>query len=486
MAVQNTQQDNRIHSTVYHKRDRRINDIIRRCKKSEVINLYNIDALMLFRAETAHVQFDMLSNHRPYLLFHGAVEGVYLPAKTGLLFPNACDQLDFRNDFRVDSAITYALSDAELSVLATNGLFNPDYSCQGRVIGSLLEIPCKVDYYAIANTPITFIEIQDRLSLHTSTSKTGYKSLVAAFLPYSMQKHNMEEFPNLVQAEEYNRDASEIRKRKLYDSKAIGFETDPHGRTMKDGASFVEVAQDRIKQRLQQQMQKSNVLELSAEDTSKQITDAVTTIKQQIDKTKHQTLFDLEHNANKVEAATLDARLDDLANRMIYAGAQEIPVTVKGIKEQSLVEKKPVGQNDTNMTDPLTDTATSADTVAAANRAQNAAEKIGKLDNNIHQNMFDAEETAQDIVKTTLSRKEKLAQRRQKNIQIQQRALEAAEDEVKQGMTKREVNVSLPNGPKSESKKDTTTAKAKMDRQLESDILSSEIDMDELIKTLGV
>lgn len=477
-------QDNRIHSTVYHKLDSRVNDIIRRHKKSDIVNIYDIDTLMMFRVEAAHIQFDMMENHRPYILFHGRTEGVYLPASSGLLFPNACDHLDLRKDHPVEATLHYVLSDVEISVLAQNGLYHGDYSCQGRIIGSLLEIPCKTDYYAVINTPITFIEIQDRLSLQTSTKRTGYKSLVSAFLPYAAQKHNLEEYPVLVQAEKADNSHSEIRKRGLYDSKAVGFDVGTHGRTMKDGASFVEVAQDRIQARLQEQMGKSNVLGLRVDKTSQQITKDVAMIKEQVDKTKKQTLFNLEGNANKVDVATLDARLNDMANRMVYAGAQEIPVKTDPIEVSSLVEKKPDDQNDVVMTAPLTNVTDDVNTINAKNRAQNVSEKLSQLDEDMHHKVFDAEDTAKSVVEKTLSRKEKLQQRAAQRRQIQQRALEAAEDEAKKGMTQRESDVrDIIVNPKTGEKKETN--RAKMDRHMQADILANDIDIDELIETLG-
>mgnify|MGYP007057787812 CR=1 FL=1 len=64
--------DNRTHSTVFHKGDSRVNDIIRHHKKSEIIRLYDIDCTMLFRVESANVQFDMFQNFQNQLIsiFH--------------------------------------------------------------------------------------------------------------------------------------------------------------------------------------------------------------------------------------------------------------------------------------------------------------------------------------------------------------------------------------------------------------------------------
>ena len=482
--------DNRIHSTVYHKSDSRLNDILRRCKKSEIISLHDIEAMMLFRVEAAHIQFDMLQNHRPYIVFQGKTDGVFLPAKTGLLFPNACDQLDFRQDKPIDALVTYALSDLEIATLANNGLYNYDYSCQGRIIGSLLEIPCIIDYNAIANTPITYVEIQDRLSLKTSTRKTGYKTIVAAFLPYSAQTHNLEERAVLVEAEEFDRNSTEIRKRALYDTKPIAFETMPLNRQMKEGASFVETAQDRIQNLLQNQMAKANVLEMDTSETSKQIADAVKDIKSQTDKTRKQTMFELEQNANKLEAATLDARLNDISNRMVYAGAQTIPVETEDLNIKPLVEKPAPNVNDKIMTTPITETTDTPETIAETNRkneeqAKQAAADIAERDDKLHQNMFDAESTAKDVVDKALTRKEKLAMRRQQRRLIQQRALEAGQAEASGDMTTREQNSGKDTGNATTGEK-PASAKAKMDNQLKSDILSADIDIDDIIETLGM
>ena len=43
--------DDRIHGTVLHKPDRRVNEIVRKHSKSDIINLFNIDCCMLFRVD---------------------------------------------------------------------------------------------------------------------------------------------------------------------------------------------------------------------------------------------------------------------------------------------------------------------------------------------------------------------------------------------------------------------------------------------------
>lgn len=501
-------------STVYHKRDSRVNDLIRRCKKSEIISLYNISAMMMFRVEAAHMQFDMLNNHRPSVLFHGKAEGVYLPASTGLLFPNMCDELDFRPDRPIEAAVQYALSDEEIATLAANGLFNYDWSCQGRVIGALLEIPCLTDYYAIANTPITFVEIQDRLSLQTSTRKTGYKTLVAAFLPYESQRHNLENHPKLAQAGEYNRDGSEIRKRSQYDSKAVGFKPEfaDQSRTK---ASFVETAQARIQEKLHAQMEKADVLGIGAQQTSKQIADAVNTIKDQADKARQRTMNDAEGNAGRIDAATLDARLGDMRTRMAYEGAQGIPLERPGIPAESLATKKSADENDRSMSTPLTATTLTPEAIIAENRRaaedaskkqpgagsdkidggedapkaldESAAETIESKSDTIHENVMDSEAVAGDIAGKVMTRREKLAQRRRDAIEAQKRIVSAGEAEASKGLTKREADIEILDARKAAENSGGQRVKADMrkdgslNRGTDDDILGGDVDIDELI-----
>ena len=493
--------DTRRHSTVYHKKDHRVNTLIRREKKSDLISLYNIECQMLFRVEAAHIQFDMLNNHRPFVLFHGKAEGVYLPASTGLLFPNMCDQLDFRPDYPVEAAVSYELSDVEIATLAGNGLFNYDWSCQGRVIGALLEIPCAVDYHAIANTPITYLEIQDRLNLRTSTRKTGYKTLIAAFLPYNAQKHNLEKYPKLMNAEEYDRDNASIRKRSLYDSKAVGFMpefADPDH----DTVSFVEAAQTRIHKALEEQMKKSNVLETKAEKTSKSIVEAVDTIKSQADKAKSRAIAEAGGDEARVDTAVLDARLNDMKVKMAYQGAQDIPIEQAKIKADPLVEMKPADRNDTSMSTPVTKTtltpdklieenrkiaqanavieseaesAAKAESAKAAIESGDAAEIIESADNKIHGNVMNAEAVASDVKDKVMTRKEKLAMRRQQAAITQQRMIAAAEEEERKGLTERKPDRELLDARKlSEQAKETKAAVANMPKtdKFEDDILA--------------
>lgn len=476
--------DNRTHSAVYHKRDRRVNDIIRRCRKSDIISIYDIDCCMLFRVEQAHMEFDVTQNHRPYILFGGKAEGVFLPEKLGLLFPNMCDQLDFRNDYPVDAGMQYALSDLEIATLANNGLFNSDWSCQGRIIGALLEIPCKVDYSAVAGTPITFIEIQDRLSMKTSTMKTGYKTLVTAFLPYQAQKHNDERHASLVEGKAFDKSTSEIRRRSLYDTPAVGFGADSRTSGIQGGATFVEAAQARIQARLKEQMDKADILGTQKAAGQKVVGDTVSetvkSIQSQLDAQRSKAIQDADEAGTKLQTSVLDARLNDMSQKMIYAGAGEIPVAEAKAEAKSLAEPKPVGQNDETMCRPYTD-------LVGAPAMEDAVDKIDGMRQRMHEAVASAEETAEAVTKT-LSRKEKLAQRRAERSAVAARAREAinkaATEEAAKGLDKRDVD-------RTAEIKDEQTGELKREvlekKDLEGDILSEKgVDIDDVIRGMGM
>jgi hypothetical protein len=464
--------DNRTHSTVFHKGDSRVNDIIRHHKKSEIIRLYDIDCTMLFRVESANVQFDMFQNFRPYIVFKGNAEGVFLEERTGLLFPNRCDQLDFRQDHRVPVQIEYLLADVELATLASNGLFNSDYSCQGRIMGNVLEIPCKIDYYAIVNTPLTYIEIQERMNLKTSTRRTGYKTLVASFLPYAAQKRNIDERPKLVKPSIKGDSKSAIRQRDLYESKAVGFNTSPSQRTMAMGADFIEVAQSRIQQRLQDAMQQGNILDVEVAATSNQIVGAVQHITNKQKEQKAAVIAAHDGSASDINRAELDAKLNDMATRMVYAGANTIPVNVASIQAKPLVEAKPVNKNDEIMIRPLTEVQSTVGSNATSEDSSNVIET--KTDG-MHEQVFETDAVAGDITKT-LDRKKKLMDRRQQRMQIQQRMNDVNADDVPN-----ENKASEDKKAVSEDKKENTE---KLKAELKNDVLAGNVDINGIISNI--
>lgn len=476
--------DNRTHSAVYHKRDRRVNDIVRRCRKSDIISIYDIDCCMLFRVEQAHMEFDVVQNHRPYILFGGKAEGVFLPEKMGLLFPNMCDQLDFRKDYPVDAGMQYALSDLEIATLANNGLFNSDWSCQGRIIGALLEIPCKVDYSAVAGTPITFIEIQDRLSLKTSTMKTGYKTLVTAFLPYSAQKHNEEQHASLSEGKAFDKATSEIRRRSLYDTPAVGFGADSRTSGIQGGATFVEAAQARIQARLKEQMDKADILGTQRDANRKQagdtVSETVKAIQDQVDAQRSRAIKEADESGTKLQTSVLDARLNDMSQRMIYAGAGEIPVSEAKADAKSLADPKPAGKNDETMCRPYTD--------VGAEKMDDAAGRIDAMRQRLGDAVPEAESTASDIADKAMTRKEKLAKRRAERAAVAARAREAidkaANEEAAKGLNHREVD-------RTAEVRDEETGELKREvlekKDVEGDILSGEgADIDAIIRDMGI
>ncbi len=465
MAAAQEFNDGRIHSAVFDRRDPKLNDLIHRFKKSELMTIYDVDCTMLMRVRGAYVQFDMNENHRPYLIMYGNAEGVYLEPKTGLLFPNGCDQLDFRPDYPVETQVNYDLNDIEIATLATNGLYHNDYSLQGKVIGNLLEIPCRIDYSAIANTPITYIRIHDQYAIQTNTKQSGYKTMVATFLPYDLQRHDVEEHAKVIHISKMDDKKSLIRQRDAFEMQALQFQEPVRHSKQSEGADFVKVAQDRMTERLRDSMSKGDVLGTNTGNkTAANIVDTLTMIKNQENTEKRNALLNADNDPDKVDGAGLSEKMSDMAQRVVYAGAENISVDPGKIPAEPLVDKKKPGKNDARMTSPVTDTKTA-----------DASNIIEDKSQEMHGKVFDAEETAKDIV-TKLSRKDKLAQRRKNQAATRAKQLEAA-NQTAPAMSP-EMAEKMPNTAKVER----TVSKDKNDVFSEG---FSGKDLDDLINSLG-
>ena len=472
--------DDRIHSVVYHKLDPRVTNIIRQHKKSDIINLYDIDCCMLFRVEQAHMQFDMFQNYRPYILFQGQADGVFLPKKMGLLFPNACDQLDFRTDRAVPVEMTYALSDTEIAVMAGNGLFNNGWSCQGRVIGSVLEIPCKVDYAAIARTPLTFIEIQNRMAFHTSTMQTGYKTLVSAFLPYAAQKHNVEHQAAIVEGPSFHMGESEIRRRTAYEPKPVGFGAESGSEVVAKGADFVASAQSRIKQKLAREMAKSDVLGIRETVAARHdgaavadnIAKSVAAVREKTNAERERALKEAEQAGIKVRVSDIDAKLNDMASRMVLAGASQIPIEQAKLKAETILPDQPSELPPEVMTDPI-----------------RSAEMVRDKDDKIHHAVADAEQTAGSIsgdLKQAKSktRQQLLAERRARKAKIAENVGKAMEEagKIMPGDGKSQDTGPAPDSKTAGPRVSRTASASKQGTSADGDILAGNVDIDEILK----
>lgn len=485
--------DDRIHGAVLCKSDPRASAIIGQHSKGDIINLYNIDCEMLFRVDQAHMQFDMLQNYRPYILFAGYAEGVFLPKKMGLLFPNRCDQLDFRDDYKVPVQLTYALSDTEIAVMAGNGLFNRDWSCQGRILSSVLEIPCKIDYAAVARTPLTFVEIQDRLSMHTSTMQTGYKTLVSAFLPYQAQKHNLEERAAILDGPSVSRDDLEVRRRIQYEGAQVGFGAGDDIPSLAKGASFVDVAQARIRQRLKDQMEKGDVLGVKPDDgrsknpekTADDVAEAVRAIQQKTASERKRLMDEAAQRGIETHVSDIDAKLDDMAARMIYAGAEAIPLKTPGLRSEPLVKGPAPGLRPGAMDGPLSEKIPGEDS---------SPEDIEARDARVHQSAAAAAEAVTDIagtikgVKERKTRQQILAERRAA------RAAQADHSKVREAMeaegtvddSVKAVRHPSEAAPAKTPGKPRTASASAATGAVKDDILTTEIDIDEMMKGIGV
>lgn len=473
--------DGRMHSTVFDKRDPKLNDLIRRFKKSDILKLYDVDCTMLMRVRGAYMQFDMTQNHRPYIVMYGNAEGVYLEPKTDLLFPNGCDQLDFRPDFQVETQIEYELSDVEIATLAANGLYRSDYSLQGKIIGSMLEIPCTIDYCAIKNTPITFIGIHDQLSILTNTRRTGYKTLVATFTPYELQKHDAEPHAEIIHIEKLDDKRSTIRERDKYEMQTITFEEPIRPKTARTGRDFVQTAQDRMAERLREGMKKGDILDGGkAQKTTKEVTEAVALIRDQSEAAKRHAMAAADGDASQIDGKALSQDMADMAQRVAYSGAEAIPVDAGHIPAVNLAGEKPAGVNDGIMTEPLTDVKSEPKPEAFDK------DTIDANMNKLHGEAFEAEKTAADIVEK-LSRKERLAARRQNQAAVRARQLAAAQgQEIPVQQLTPEEAASMPNTAKVQDKNKKDQEKAMLD--LEGDVFASgfsDKDINEIIQNLG-
>ena len=259
---------------------------------------------------------------------------------------------------------------------------------------------------------------------------------------------------------------------------------------MADGASFVEVAQSRIQKRLRDQMAKANMFGTpAAGETAKAVADAVTSIKEQTDKARKKEVQQTEDAGHKVEQATLDARLNDMASKMIYAGAEVIPVDRPKVDAKSLAEPKAPGRNDDVMTSPTTDVTKKPGT----DRMDDPVSVIDDLNDRIHSAAHDAESDAAAAVaavkdvKRTLSRKDRLAQRRaeqQARLRQQQDAMTTAgKEEAGKGLEHRDADVEVKVENKVTGKVETRVQEKK---SLDGDIISTDVDIDALAREMGL
>ena len=252
----------RRYAPVFSKNDPRVFNLLTKVPKKDVIHIYDIDVLMMFRFRSASLDVDPIKNYRPSVYLYGEVEGVFLDPNKNLLFPNRCNQLNFRPDYLVTTVIKYDVTDAEIAVLSRTGIYNEGFEFQGKALNTLLDIPCKIDYYAIMNTPITYIDIQDQYHIVTNSKKSGYTTLMSMFTPFDKQANHLIGADSVdktkhVTTVDYNLREREAMSTSLKKDDVISHST--QFENAESAASFVEKTTSRVRDKLKDAMQSGNI-----------------------------------------------------------------------------------------------------------------------------------------------------------------------------------------------------------------------------------
>ena len=254
--------DNRRYAPVFSKNDPRVFNLLTKVPKKEVIHIYDIDCFMMFRFRSASLDVDPVRNYRPSVYLYGEVEGVFLDPSKNLLFPNRCNQLNFRPDYLVSTVIKYEVTDAEIAVLSRTGIYNEGFEFQGKALNTLLDIPCKIDYYAIMNTPITYIDIQDQYHIVTNSKKSGYTTLMSMFTPYDKQANHLIDGQSVDKTKQISTVDYNLRERENMSTSLTKDDIIAHSTQFSDAeaaTSFVEKTTDRVRDKLKEAMQIGNI-----------------------------------------------------------------------------------------------------------------------------------------------------------------------------------------------------------------------------------
>ena len=373
--------NNRRTAPVFNKNDRRMYSILKKVSKKDIIKIYDIDVMLLFRLRNVYSDVDYADNYRPYTIMNGEIEGVFLDPKKNLLFPNHCNQLDFRKDFPVYATITYDLQDNEIGVLSRIGMFHNGFEFQGKPLNSVLEIPWKIDYYAISNTPITYIDIQDQYHIVTNSKKTGYTTLMSMFTPFDKQAAYILGQQNAKNKEfEFTPINQLLRERENTDKSLKVTDISKSNDIIRDkeeAASFVERANRRIQDKLNDTMKSGDVFK-SNKRINKSTADILSTLSEETEKVK--TAIEQGHD----DAVSKEVNISRSVNSMI--GLIDIP-TKANIPEDALknviIEEGKESETVENAIDNLSEAKMNAenvakDVVSSIAQAQASAERDAK------------------------------------------------------------------------------------------------------------
>lgn len=314
--------NNRRYAPVFNKNDPRVFNLLTKVAKKEVIHIYDVDCFMMFRFRSASLDVDPVKNYRPSVYLYGEVEGVFLDPAKNMLFPNRCNQLNFRPDYLVTAVIKYDVTDAEIAILSRTGIYNEGFEFQGKALNTLLDIPCKIDYYAIMNTPVTYIDIQDQYHIVTNSKKSGYTTLMSMFTPYEKQANHLIDGQSVDKSKPVTTVDFNLRERetistglKKEDIIAHSTQFDQHD----DVASFVEKTTSRVRDKLKEAMQDGNITGVRT-SAGKVANDIVKVISEESEKAR-ETINDSFGTSN-----SKDVTYSRVVNSMI--GAIDLPIEV--------------------------------------------------------------------------------------------------------------------------------------------------------------
>ena len=104
----------------------------------------------------------------PYMEILGSIGSVYIEDENRF-FPCGTNEMKFMQSQDQPVRVRYCLSVQELQELVGMGLYEPDFQPPANLINNVLEVPVKVTYKGIYDTPCCIVEVQDAFEIDTTT-----------------------------------------------------------------------------------------------------------------------------------------------------------------------------------------------------------------------------------------------------------------------------------------------------------------------------
>lgn len=104
----------------------------------------------------------------PYMEILGSIGSVYIEDENRF-FPCGTNEMNFMQSQEQPVRARYFLSVQELQDLVGMGLYEPGFQPPANLINNVIEIPVKVTYRGIYDTPCCIVEVQDAFEIDTAT-----------------------------------------------------------------------------------------------------------------------------------------------------------------------------------------------------------------------------------------------------------------------------------------------------------------------------